>query len=495
MNRAKPKVTGSRILNTSSEQTLSLASGARLIVGVEFWERFSFFGMLSILTLFLTAPVQSGGFGWSRADALSLMGIYSGAMFGLQVVGGYLADRFWGYRRAVAMGTALMTFGHFAMAGPLLLPWLLGRSEGVDLVAALHSLNVPLGSLSMTPTVQAAISASSQASLVGTAYLMASWSFAVALGALMLGSTLMKSSLSVLLGDQFVKDDPLRDKAYAYYYLSISVAALTSGVVIGWVAERLGWHVGFTIAGFGMAIAFGLFVYSARRYLKDLSGRMERPTEADLTTSHEWLFSKQLLVVAVLAIFLCIYAIGWFQIYGAWTVFIDANTDRSVLGFDVPTPWIASFNALVVIVATPLIGRLWVQLNRKGSNPDILQKYAMALALGACGQAIFAISAYQDSAGPALPLLGIMLISTGEVVAWVSTYGVVYQSAPARYVGMVMGAFFAFTLGIGGFVAGRIGALVDDFGFGPVFFCLAIVMAVFAVLAIAVRPVLLDSKI
>jgi proton-dependent oligopeptide transporter, POT family len=465
-----------------------LPTGARLIVGVEFWERFSFFGMLSILTLFLTAPTTAGGFGWSRVDALSLMGIYSGVMFGLQVVGGFLADRFWGYRRAVGMGTALMTFGHFAMTGPVLLPWLLGQSNGMDLIGPLHALGIPLGSLSITPAVRAAIDGLPNGGLLESAYLMASWSFAVALGSLMLGSTLMKSSLSVLLGDQFAKDDPLREKAYAYYYVSISVAALLSGLVVGWAAEHFGWHVGFTIAGFGMAAAFILFIVSARRHLADHSDRSLAKATQTTTDSADVHAGLRLSIVALLALFPCVYAIGWFQIYGTWTLFVDEQVNRVLFGYTVPTPWIISFNALVVIIATPLVARAWVRLGDEGRNPDILQKYAAALALGACGQGVFALAASFSGIGPLLPMLGILLVSFGEVVAWVSTYTVIYQAAPPRHVAVTMGAFFAFTLGLSGFLAGRTGPLIELWGYSSTFALLAALMALFALLALAVRP-------
>jgi len=108
--------------------------GALLVIGVEFWERFSFYGMLSILALFLTASPTHGGFGWPATEALALVGAYSGAMYALPAVGGYLADRVLGRRRAVTVGASCMLIGQILLASPVFLPALLGWWRGVPLL-------------------------------------------------------------------------------------------------------------------------------------------------------------------------------------------------------------------------------------------------------------------------------------------------------------------------------------------------------------------------
>src|SRR5579872_5025318 len=136
---------------------LGYPKGAWLIISVEFWERFSFYGMLAILALFLTESPLHGGFGWSAARALLLVGAYQGAMYALPALGGYLADRVIGQRRAVAIGATFMLLGHILMASPVFIPWWLGLWHGVPLIDALRTLGVPLGELPRSAATMAAI--------------------------------------------------------------------------------------------------------------------------------------------------------------------------------------------------------------------------------------------------------------------------------------------------------------------------------------------------
>src|ERR1700677_3137171 len=140
-----------------SAQWLGYPKGAWLIIGVEFWERFSFYGMLSILVLFLTANPARGGFGWSATEALALLGVYSFAMYAFPAVGGFFADRVLGRRRAVTVGATFMLIGQIMLSSPVFLPELLGWWHGVPLLRGLHDLGVPLGRLGHSGALDAAI--------------------------------------------------------------------------------------------------------------------------------------------------------------------------------------------------------------------------------------------------------------------------------------------------------------------------------------------------
>ncbi len=128
-----------------------------LIIGVEFWERFSFYGMLSILVLFLTGSPLHGGFGWPSSEALALLGAYSGAMYAFPAFGGYFADRVLGRRRAVTLGATCMLIGQIMLASPVFLPALLGWWHSAPLLQSLHELGVPLGRVLPSDAVNAAI--------------------------------------------------------------------------------------------------------------------------------------------------------------------------------------------------------------------------------------------------------------------------------------------------------------------------------------------------
>jgi dipeptide/tripeptide permease len=206
-----------------SPEWLGYPKGAWLIIGVEFWERFSFYGMLSILVLFLTGSPVRGGFGWSATESLGLLGVYTFSMYAFPAAGGYLADRVLGRRRAVAAGATFMLIGQIMLASPVFLPEFLGWWHGAPLLQSLHEIGMPLGRLLPSPTLDAAIAqhgamlnARAGAGWLRQAYLVSALGFFIALFCLVLGNALMKSTLVVLCGETMSPTDPRRERAYTY---------------------------------------------------------------------------------------------------------------------------------------------------------------------------------------------------------------------------------------------------------------------------------------
>jgi proton-dependent oligopeptide transporter, POT family len=489
---------------------LGYPKGAWLIIGVEFWERFSFYGMLAILALFLTERPARGGFGWSAAAALSLVGIYSGAMYALPAFGGYLADRVIGRRRAVAIGGTFMLLGHILMGSPVFIPWWLGAWRHAPVLEALRALQVPLGQLPRSAAVSAAIAqqgaaldANAGATWLAQAYTLSASGLYLALLCLILGNAVMKSTLVVLCGDTFAADDPRRESAYAYYYQGIAIGSMLSGVVVGTVADRLGWHYGFGVAALGMSVAVGAYLLLGPRWLGDVGLLPERPAERatgarDRTSSPsvgEGDTQRRVILLLVLAILLCGFSAAWFQLFGSWSLFAEHLVDRSLGGFVVPVPWFASMNAAVVIALTPVWAAMLVRRGRRGRNPDIVQKYIFALGTAALGHLLMygaAVTATPASPAPIwMPIVALALMAIGELVAWTATYGVVSRAAPAGLGAMTMGAWYLLTLGLGGYLAGFSGRAIDAFGYAMTFGGIAAAMALMAAAGVALRGRLL----
>jgi len=190
-----------------------LPLGAQLAIGFELCERFGFYSMLSLLALFLSADRSDGGFGWDRSPALTLLGIYSGLMYALPVVGGWVADRLLGHRRALIVGGSLMTAGYVLLMSPALLPRLLEALGHPGATSQLAAITAPLGTWHVPPGL------TSEAARL---YLTVSATFWMAIAVLIAGNSLFKSTLVVVLGDSFEGDDGLRETAYAYYYTAIN---------------------------------------------------------------------------------------------------------------------------------------------------------------------------------------------------------------------------------------------------------------------------------
>jgi POT family proton-dependent oligopeptide transporter len=481
--------------------------GALLVIGVEFWERFSFYGMLSILALFLTASPTHGGFGWPATEALALVGAYSGAMYALPAVGGYLADRVLGRRRAVTVGASCMLIGQIMLASPVFLPELLGWWRGVPLLQTLHELGVPLGRLVSSAALDAALGQHGAAldtragvSWLTQAYFAASLGFFAAIACLIIGNALMKSTLVVLCGETMRPDDPRREAAYTYYYLGIAIGAMLSGVAVGTVAARFGWHVGFALAAAGMAVALVSYVSLAPRWLGNIgvnpdgrgrSAGAARGTAAVPAAEARIEARRRIGLLLVLALLLCAFSVGWFQLFGSWLLFIERDVDRVIGSFVIPVPWFTSMDAAVVILLAPPVAALWVRLGARQQRIDIVQKYIFALSMVAIGHALMYVSARNAAAtAPAsvwIPIVSLSLLAVGELVAWTATYGMVSRAAPAGFASVAMGAWYLLTLGLGGYLSGFTGSLIDSFGFATTFGVVAGLMAAACMAAIVMR--------
>ncbi len=450
--------------------------GAVLVILFEFFERFGFYSLLSLLALFLTAQRETGGFGWEQAPALRVLGIYTGLMYALPLVGGFVADRIIGHRGAVGLGATLMFTGYLLLATLGLIPALLGSADA----AAFAAMAGPLGSW----TTPAGLPAD-----LDRVYWLITLCFWTALTCLVIGNALFKATMVIVLGDSFDKDDPRRDRAYAYYYMGINVGGLIAGVAAGLVARSLGWHAAFAMSAVGIGIGLASFAVLARRLL----GPPRAKTADTVDAGEESHVLVRLLLLGFCAFLLCIYAIGHFQVYGTFSLFLEQRVDRHMGDFEIPTAWFTSVNALGLIIAAPIFAAIWVRLARVGKEPDIIGKYAIALLLGGGGVLLFAWQASSAVGAPSWPILAVALlvVAAGEVAAWVSTYGIVYRLAPRRLVAAVMGGFYALTLGLGGYAAGWLGQFAVTLGNAPFFTGLSVVMIGTAVAALLLRKTLM----
>ena len=465
----------------TSPRPWQLPAGARLVIVFEFCERVGFYSMVSLLALFLSAERAGGGFGWKGAPALTLLGVFSGLMYALPVAGGYVADRFLGHRRA-------LTFGGTLMLGAYLL-----LTVAVFLGGAVP-LQVPLGRWSLPSDLPAA---------AGGAYQTVSAAFWVAICALILGNSLVKSTLVVALGDTFVGDDGRRETAYAYYYAGINLGGLIAGLAAGSVAAAWGWGPAFGVSAVAMGLALAAYLLFGRRYLKprppSRAGQSQHTpsaaTEArlQLAVDHDAVATRvRLFILAVFAVLLLVYETGSFQLWGTMSLFLERSVNRHAGPFEIPTQWFTSIESAGLIVAAPAFAALWAWLGRRGREPDIVIKYALALVLGAVGLLLFSLSAWPYTGGAkpgwTLPALGIWVQATGEVAAWTASYGLVYRLAPPRVVAAVMGAFYAGTLGLGGYLAGWLGTFAEKLGQDRFFLVLGLATAGVAGIALAIRP-------
>lgn len=415
--------------------------GLFLLVSIDFWERFSYYGMLAILPLFLTADPSTGGLGWSDGAALTFFGLYGGLGFALPLAGGWLADRRLGYRRAIGIGAAIMAAGHILLA---------------------------------------------TAAFVNTEIII----FA-ALALVMAGNAVFKTPLIALIGELFAKDDPRIQVGYGLYYSAINAGALASTLVVGLVAQKYGWHAAFGAAGVGMLVALGLYGALAQRLLgergKQPAALSGRDVSAYRLSADEWSGLKPLAIAAVLA---SIFAVGWFQFEGFWYLFVESSVDRTVGQFTIPSSWFLSLGTLILVIGTPIIAAMLARMNG-GLGIAPAWTFAIGFLLCALAQcagiagAALAGEGGKVAVGWALAIFA--LTALAELILWPSTYALVYRYAPPALRATFLGAWLL-TLAIGKTLAGSVGATASELGALSVYPWLVLVMLGGAIASLALLP-------
>jgi proton-dependent oligopeptide transporter, POT family len=429
--------------------------GLFILFFAEMWERFSYYGMRALLIFYLTQH-------WLFSDEKSgvVYGAYTALVYITPVLGGYLADRYLGQRKAVLYGAVLLTFGHFLMG--------FEGDGGTDSGA----LNI----------------------------------FWLALSFIIVGSGFLKANISVIVGQLYPRTDVRRDGAYTIFYMGINLGAALGSLLCGYLGQTYGWSYGFGAAGVGMLL--GLIVFVIGKPL--LMGKGEAPDPAALKKSVvgiklEWLLYL-IGVAAVVGIWQLIQyqaVIGWllmvagailvgyvlftavvkldreardrifaamFLILGSilfWALFEQAGsslnlfTDRYVDRAGVPASMFQSINAIYIVLLAPLFAAAWTFLGRRGLEPSTPAKFGLAMLQLGLGFLVLVWGSQAAGMENLTPVIFIFLIyllhTTGELCLSPVGLSAMNRLAPAHMASLIMGTWF-FASATGNFAAGLIAA-------------------------------------
>lgn len=307
---------------TNQKTVLGHPSGLFVLFFTEMWERFSYYGMRALLVLFLTAAILGdGGWGWERSEALLLYGWYTGLVYITPIIGGFIADKFTGYRNAVVIGALLMTLGHASMA--------------LEVTADMF--------------------------------------FYIGLGLLILGNGLFKPNISSMVGQLYKSQGKEKDAGYTIFYMGINAGAFLGILLCGYIGEKVGWHYGFGLAGifmfFGMLQFYfaqkifgriGLSPKSTVEFDDAIENTIEETKDileevADYAEKSR-ITSDRLKVIGVFAFFTIFFWWAFEQAGGSMTVFAADYTDRVLTGEGAATFKI--FNTLLTVI--PMLIITWV---------------------------------------------------------------------------------------------------------------------------------------
>jgi len=411
------------------------SKGLGLLFMTEMWERFSFYTLRALLVLYMVSKTLDGGLGWTRKEAFTLYGMYLGMAYVTPVIGGYLSDRFLGQRRSAMIGAILMAWGHLLMA--------------------VQSLPF----------------------------------FYAALSLVAIGNGFFKPCLTSILGQLY--DDSTeshRDSAYSIFYMGINIGGMLAGFVSGWMLEAYGYDAGFAIAGLGMIIATLIFWWGQNRYLGDIG---IKPT-VKVVDHHAAPLTKEeksrLFVVFILFLIVICFVTAWEQMGGLVTIFIQENVDRTIGNWTIPTPWLANLDPLFIVFLAPLFSILWVKLGEMEMDPFIGIKIGIGCLFLAGSFIILGYMVREISENGTLPhwswiVLNKFLMVIGELCVIPISWAAATKLSPKSYISRVMGFMLA-GIGVGSYLAGRVGALVDEVGEQAIFDTITIALCLLSVICI-----------
>ncbi|VWX53779.1 peptide MFS transporter [Novosphingobium sp. 9U] len=444
---------GGIISTRKSEEFAGHPRGLFVLFYAEMWERFSYYGMRALLVLYLAKF-------WLFTDGKSnlIYGAYTALVYITPVLGGYLADRYLGQRKAVFYGGVLLAIGHLFMA-----------------VEGMHGVTDPA-----TKQADPAINV-----------------FWLALSLIIVGSGFLKANISVIVGQLYRMTDPRRDAAYTIFYMGVNTGAALGTILVGYLGETIGWSWGFGLAGIGMAL--GLVIFTLGK--PALRGNGEPPVP--LARSREWMLYgiglasvvviwllvqyqdviQTLLIISGLAmlaytlyeafklpkdarerIFAILFLIALNPVF--WGLFEQAGgslslyTDKYVDRGGVPTSLFQSINPIYIVLFAPMFAALWQYLGRKGIEPSAPAKFGYALIQVGLSFLVFVWGA--NAVGPAVmtPVIFVFLIyllqTTGELCLSPVGLSAMTRLSPVHLGSFIMGAWFYMTA-VGNFVAGKIG--------------------------------------
>ncbi len=428
------------------EEALGHPKGLYMLFFAEMWERFSFYGMRGILIFYL---VQHWAF--SQGEGNLILGAYGSMVYITPVLGGWLADRYLGQRKAVLFGGILLALGHLFMA--------FEGAGGQD-----------------DPTINV---------------------FWMALALIIVGSGFLKANISVMVGQLYKLTDSRRDAAYTIFYMGINVGAAAGTILVGYLGQTVGWAYGFGLSGIGMVAGLIVFVIGKGA----LRGAGEAPKL--LPKNKEMLiyitgfaavavmwFLIQYRDVIQLLLIICGLGLLGYVLYEAtklekqprerifailflialnplfWGLFdqapgsLNIYTDEHIDTGEIPASVFQSINPIYIILFAPLFAALWQFLGKRGLEPSAPAKFALALFQVGAGFLVFAWGAQSAGLEAMTPVIFLFLIyllhTTGELCLSPVGLSAMNRLAPKFMASLIMGAWFYMTA-VGSFVAGKIG--------------------------------------
>lgn len=501
--------------------------GLAVLFFTEMWERFSYYGMRGLLILYLTQH-----FLFSDQRSAVMYGAYTALVYIMTIVGGSLADRYLGQRKAVIFGAILLVLGHFGMAfegeGSKEILTYQGQEYQVTLDGRGGDANQIIISESGVSTISFSDGAAEMIiddpAAVGLPATIATADYTtriereelyvnilyLSLALIIAGVGYLKANISTIVGALYKFEDPRRDSGFTLFYMGINLGSFLSSITCGILGIVYGWKYGFGLAGIGMLAGLVVFIWGQ----KHLEGHAEPPDPEKLkkpflgpinvemacylagvliiAVSMAMVMNSHLIedwFVGAIGLAFFVYLVGYSfvklrgdersrmfaaiyfviaqipfwalfeQAGSSLNLFTDRLVDKTMFGVTVPAPVFQSLNAGFIFLFAPLVAWMWIALAKRGREPSTPVKFSIGV-IGV-GLGFLALVAGITASGPT----GLTAVYFIFLIYWIHTMAelmlspvglsAVTKMAPARVVGMTMGAWFLYT-GLSNYLAGII---------------------------------------
>jgi len=400
--------------------------GLTVLFLTNMWEQFSYFGMRALLVYYMTTTMLFG-----QEKASSIYGFYTAFAYFTPIIGGTIADRWLGKRRAVIIGATVMAAGHFMMA--------------------------------FQPA------------------------FYIALATIALGNGLFLPTLPSQINDLYRADDPRRPWAYNVYYVGVNLGAFLAPLICGFLGETYGWHWGFGAAGVGMLAGLAIYLWGQPHLPTERTDA--EPVLPASTKTHRG--RDTILILLGIGLAVTIFRGAYEQIGNTFALWMRDDVDRVIGGVEIGAAMFFSLNPLLVMVMTPLLLARWKRQAEQGRELSAMQKMACGALIVAASYLLVAGAEIFSGGGRAhwLWLLSYFLIFTlGELYILPNGLGVFARLAPQKLGATTVASWYLATFA-GSLAAGQVGRLWSHFGHVQFFILLAAIACIAAaILYLLDRP-------
>lgn len=425
------------------------------------------YAVSSILILFFTADISQNGLGLSVAKATAIIGLYQGINYMGSLIGGYISDKWLGIQKSLILGSFITACGYILL-------------------------------FFAKPNIASV------------------WSGLIVL---VIAGAFFKGQISSLVGTLYDQDElSKKDAAYSIFYMFINIGSFFGPIIAGFISDKwfakltsdgeiaaYGYKYIFLMAAIAMFIVCFLLIVLSPKWLGekgkypvyDKENKSNKKSADNALTQVE---KNRLKAMGVLFIFVVLFWTAWYQTSTSFTLLSNELVNRNLGSFVIPVPWLTSFNGILCVVLSPVLGSIWIKLS-KSKHGDLSIPSKMGLGMLLTAAAFITVILGIKTLGGVFDgskqmnilfiLLAYFLLTVGELCISPIGMAMFNKLAPQKYSSLAMGAWYM-SFFFSNLISGKVAGFTETMGYTKIFVLITIVVSIFGVLLILMRKKLTE---